>query len=160
MWLIVALVGLPSAWRNPTAAALVLSWSASEVWFLLTGDNLRLQFYVFPDSVVLAIILAKPEYNPCEFYRGTLHQLACVVTERTPPDRIVMAIFPVMWMVYVSDLDAYHKWWLLYLLVVAQFAAAGLEALSPYRRASAVSETSAQADDVFRRLAWEKSGDG
>lgn len=129
MWLVIVLVGIPSAWRNPTSAALVLCWIAGETVFVLTGDSLPVQFYIFPDLFVIAVIYAKPDYRPCPEYRGTLHQLKCLITERSPADRAVLAVFLLMWALYVSTLHDYYRWWLLWGLAIAQLLIAGIEAL-------------------------------
>lgn len=134
MWAVVLAVGVPSARGNPTAAALVLAKLAGWGWYQITGDNLPTSFYLFPDILVVAVIFSKPSYQPCDRYRSAWHQAKCLVLERSPSDRAVLLIFLVMWCIYVSDLHPYHVWWSLYWLVIIQFLAAGLEALSLYRR--------------------------
>jgi hypothetical protein len=127
MWAVVLLIGVPSAWRNPTAAALVGAWVVTKTIYIFTGNPLAVEFFIFPDICVLAIIFCKPEYNPCEEYLGTLHQLKCIVTERSPADRIVMLIYPVEWALYVSTLHPFYLWWALWGLSLIQFFAAGSE---------------------------------
>src|SRR5687767_9264066 len=107
LWTIVAVVGVPSAWRNPTAAALVLAKIAGWAWHRVTGDNLPFDFYVCADVFVLAVIFAKVEAYDLRPYRGTWHQLKCILLERSVPDRIVMLIFPLMWALYVAPIDPY-----------------------------------------------------
>ena len=75
MWAIVLLVGVPAAWRNPTAAALVLCWIAGEAIVAITGNSLPVEYYLYPDLFVLAMIFAKREAYNLRPYRGTWHQL-------------------------------------------------------------------------------------
>lgn len=121
MWAVVLVVGVPSAWRNPTAAALVLCWIAVETIFVLTGNNLAVQYYIYPDVFVLAVIAMKQH--------------------RSPADWAVIAIFPLMWLAYVATLDAYSKWWLLWYAALGQFLVAGLDSFLTCRRTRAVSHT-------------------
>jgi len=140
---VVLLIGVPSARRNPTAAALVGAWFVTKVIYLVTGDSLPVQFFVFPDIGVITIILCKPEYQPCEEYRSIWHQLWCILAERSPSDRVVMLIFPIEWGIYVSTLGAVSVWWLLWGLSILQFLAAGAEPLAEYlhRRDADAAET-------------------
>jgi hypothetical protein len=126
---VVLLIGVPSAWRNPTAAALVGAWAVTKAIYLMTGNGLATEFYVFPDIAVIAIIFCKPEYRPSPDYVSIWHQLKCIVTERSPADRIVMLIYPIEWMLYVSTLNDYYVWWSLWGLSIVQFLAAGSETL-------------------------------
>jgi hypothetical protein len=159
MWAIVLAVGVPSAWRNPTAGALVLCWVVSEGIYAFTGNGLAVEYYIFPDVFVLAIIFAKPEACDLAPYADWRHQLKCFLLERSVPDRIVMLIFPVMWCVYVSGIDPYYQWWSLWGLAIIQFFAAGWEGFSKIYRSRAVSETPDRSSgDVFRRLAWSWDG--
>lgn len=132
MWATVAVVGVPSAMRNPTAAALVVSWLFSESLFLLTGNGLALEYFVFPDIAVIAVIFCKRDWKPCETYRSAWHQLKCVLLERSPSDRLIVCSYPICWALYVSDIDPYYQWWGLFHISVAQFLAAGWEALHGY----------------------------
>lgn len=154
---VVAVVGIPSAWKNPTAAALVLAWVFSQALYYFTGNGLAIKFYTFPDIVILAVIFAKPEYCNQGMYRSTLHQLWCVVAERSPSDRMVMLIFPIIWWAYVADISAYACWWILWGATVLQFLFASTESIEKFnRRAEAASDTSEPSDDVYRRLAWSR----
>lgn len=146
MWCVVIAVGMFAAWRNPTALALVISWAFGEYIYLSTGDSLPVALYAYPDIAVIAIIAAK--------------------AERTLADRVVILIFPAMWVLYiVSDaaLHPYFKWFALWFLAIAQLVAVGLESLLTFRRASnAASDTpdTPSSGDEFRRLAWGKAGSG
>lgn len=130
MLAIVVAVGLPAARWNATAAALVVAWCAGEAVYLATGNSLPVEIYLYPDIFVLAVIMAKQEYCNLRPYRSTLHQLKCVVLERSPCDRVIMLMFPLAWALYAADIHAYYKWWALYLIVVVQFIAAGIEAIA------------------------------
>lgn len=114
IWAVVFGIGVPSAWRNPTAAALVIAWLAGEAIYRITGDNLAVQFYLFPDIFVIAMIMAK--------------------LERSAADRVILAIYPVCWVFYVAAVEPVTKWYLLWGLTIAQFLAAGWESFSLYRR--------------------------
>ena len=129
---VVAVVGIPSAWRNPTAAALVLAWIAVKVLYLVTGNGLAVEWYIYPDIAVLAIIFCKPDYRPCDYYRGTWHQLACLWTERSPSDRAVMAIFPLMWIAYFAPISPFIQWYLLWAGAILQFLFASAEPLAEF----------------------------
>jgi hypothetical protein len=142
MWTVVAVAGLFASWLNPTAAALVISWLAGTVVYWITGNNLPIEFYLYPDIFVIAVIFAKREGCNLRPYRSTWHQLACVLLERSPMDRVVMLVFPVMWVIYGLSIPVYNKWYCLWALVLVQFAAAIYEAFVVYtRNADAVDET-------------------
>lgn len=127
MWAVVLVVGVPSAWWNPTAGALVLCWVVSEGIFALTGNNLAVAYYIYPDMLVLAVIFAKASRRcvPEAPLGDILYDAWCT-------DRIVLLIFPFMWVSYVAALHPYYTWWALYYLAIAQFLAAGWEALHPH----------------------------
>lgn len=127
LWAIVFVVGIPSAWSNPTAGALVISKIAGWAIYQITGDNLPVEYYLFPDIFVLAVIFSKHEHACLHLYRSVWHQLKCVMFERSPCDRLIVLIFLAMWILYVADVHPYYKWWSLFWLVVAQFLAAGAE---------------------------------
>jgi hypothetical protein len=137
MWATVLLIGVPSAWRNPTAAALVGAWVVTKTIWLITGNGLAVEFFIFPDLAVIAIVFMKPDYRPCDRYRGTLHQFKCILTERSPADRIVLLIYPVEWAIYCSALHPFYVWWLLWSLSIVQFLAVGGESLSRFIRRDA-----------------------
>ena len=148
---IVLFVGVPAAFRNPTAAALVASWAFGQAIWLTTGDNLPLKAYVMADITVLAVIICKP----CLFrgpYRDWLHQLRCIFDERTIWDRFIIVSFPVMWGLYVIEVDDKFKWYALWALAIIQLLAAGGEALQSWlaaRKANA-GQVAATEDVVYR----------
>ena len=131
---VVAVVGLPSARRNPTAAALVCAWLISEILYLATGNGLAVEYYTLPDIIVLSVILCKPEHCYIE-YESAWHQLKCLLLERSPGDRIIICTYPLCWFLYVADLSDFNRYWGLWLLAVAQLLAAGWDAFPhPFRR--------------------------
>lgn len=120
---VVLLVGVPSAIRfrprerprftiqNPTAAALVISWLSSEWYWMQTGDNMPLNIYFVADLFVMVILCLKAWAR-----RATVW------------DVLIMGIFPMAWLYYFDqEIGAYHKWYALYFLTLAQFLAAGAE---------------------------------
>lgn len=160
MLAVVAVVGIPSAWRNPTAAALVLCWIVSQSIYIFTGNGLAVEYYTYPDAFVVAVIFTKAEYCNLD-PQSMLEEIKCILLERSPADRFILCTYPVCWYFYVAEIPPFYTYWALWLLAVAQFLAAGFESLSKsIRRASSVSETSGPSDDVFRRLAWVQCGVG
>ena len=152
MWLVVAVVGLPSAWRNPTAAALVLSYVFAEALYFFTGNGLATQYFTFPDIFCLTVIACKPAYYPRE-YQGIWEQIKCGFLGRSPADRFIMCSFPFGWYLYVCDWNPYYVYWGLYWLAIAQFLAAGAEGFATHinRRKAAASDQ--LSEDVFR-FSW------
>lgn len=134
---VVAVVGVP-AYRNPTAAALVVAWVGGQVIYLITGDNLPVQYYPFPDIFVVAVIMAKREYRSCRPYRGTWHQFKCLLLERSPADRAVILAFVVCWIFYVAPIHDFYRWWVLWSLTILQFLFASAESLEMFWRRLAV----------------------
>jgi hypothetical protein len=137
MWAIVLVVGVPSAWRNPTAGALVLCWVFSEGLWALTGNGLAVAYYAYPDAFVIAVIFAKPEWCNLGWDRGWLLELKCILLERSPCDRIILLSYPVVWTLYVVGIAPYYQWWSLYWIAVAQFVVAAWEPLSKLLRSRA-----------------------
>lgn len=152
MWAVVALIGIPSAWKNPTAAALVLSWIAGEVVFLLTGNNLPVEYYLYPDIFVIGVIFAKPDYR-CSEYESAWRQFLCLTLERSPSDRCVLLIFPIMWVTYVAPIDPYYQWWILWAAAILQFLFASTESLERFWRVPRELTLPSSGDDVSR-FAW------
>ena len=115
LWTTALAVGVPSAWRNPTAGALVLA-------FVFSQFGLPHTLYAYPDAFTIFVIFMKKEW---------LRAPTC-----TTADRFILASFPVSWCVYVLEADMiyFYWWWSLALIAIAQFLAAGLESASPYLR--------------------------
>lgn len=126
MWAVVFAVGVPAAWRNPTAGALVLAKIIGWAIYNATGNSLPIEYYLYPDIFVLAIIATKDE--------------------RTTADWTVVAIFLLMWATYVAAIHDYYRWWILYWLVIAQFLAVGWDFIFSFRRTRAVIERPDNSD--------------
>lgn len=153
MWALVVVVGLPAAWRNPTAAALVLCWIFSEGLYWITGNGLAVAYYTFPDIFVITVIFCKPSYCPPEDYPTVWHQLWCILAERTPADRLILLSYPACWYLYVADIAPYYQWWGLYWIAVVQFLAAGAEGIAKLNsRPEGASEASVEPPDETSRL--------
>lgn len=139
--IIVLGVGIPAAFRNPTAFALATSWAVGQAVWWYTGNNLPLKAYFIADLTVIAIIYAKAiiGVGPRK-YRNLAHQLWCMVTELTLFDRVIVALFVLgCWPLYVLTLDAWLQWWALYWITVAQFLLAGAESIYSWREAKRAS---------------------
>lgn len=136
MWAVVLAVGVPSAWRNPTAGALVLCWVVSEGIYALTGNGLAVAYYFYPDIFVICVIMAKHGPYSCPPDGNTERHLRSVLVNRTIQDYVILLIFPVMWVLYVVDLHPFYKWWSLWLLAIIQFFLAGWEAIVIQRHAA------------------------
>lgn len=161
MWAVVVCVGLPAAFRNPTALALTLSWLAGETTWLITGNSFPLSVYFMADIAVVAVIMAKPEACNSQPYQNTVHQLKCLLLERSVADRVVMLIFPIMWCIYTVPIHPYYAWFALWLLTIAQFLAAGVEAFLKFRRArAAVVARDIPRSGLEYALAWRLAGHG
>lgn len=115
MWAIALAVGFSSAWRNPTALALVVAFAAAEA-------GLPPEYYIIPDITTLALIFTKPRYRPCPTYwdLSAWERFKCILLERSPADRFVMLSFPMAWYFYAPVLS-YSQYWALYYIAVAQF---------------------------------------
>lgn len=160
---LVLAVGLPSAWRNLTALALVLSWAFGYVVYVATGDGLALKYYVMADIAAIAMIACKKEARNLRPYRGAWHQLQCMILERSPWDRIVLLIFPLMWTFYVVNVSDFARYWALYLLYVIQLLASGGEALQSWlavRKANARQPATPDDSGAEHRWALELAGCG
>lgn len=132
MYLVVIGVGLPSAWRNPTAFALVLNWALGEFAWLVTNDPLPLSVYFCADILVLAVISGKATIREgCRTYPTLAEQIRCFWRVLTLWDKLVAGGFIfAAWPLYVADIDARLKWFALFYVLIAQFAFAGCEAIS------------------------------
>ena len=140
LWAIVLVVGLPSSWWNPTAGALVLCWVFSEGLFWLTGNNLAVAYYAYPDVFVIAVIFAKRAHCDLDPH-DMFGEIKCLLLERSPCDRIILLSYPVCWWLYAADISDYSKWWSLWIIAIAQFLVAAWEPLSkPLRRHAEAAE--------------------
>lgn len=140
-FIVITFIGLPAAMRNATAFALVLMWAAGQIVWMISGNSLPLKFYVMADMFVLSVILGKMIVR-CrdKMYEGGWHRLRCIVMDLTLCDRAIAVIFiAAVWPVYVLDMSDITKYWALYLLTLAQFLLAGIEAFLSWRGAKRVS---------------------
>jgi hypothetical protein len=108
LWAIAIAVGFSSAWRNPTALALVLAFAVSQL-------GLPHDYYVFPDVFTIFIIALKvvlPREAVC-----------------SAADRFILFSLPLSWIIYVSEntIPHFYWWWSLTIIAFAQFLAAGME---------------------------------
>lgn len=135
MYAVVAGIGLPAAFRNTTALALIAAWLVPEITYLRTGDNLPLKLYFMADIAVIAAIYAKTtKALGRRVYSSAKSQLRGMVMDLTPCDRAIIAIFLLgAWPLYVSTADPWSKWMALWALAICQFMLAGFEALQTYR---------------------------
>jgi hypothetical protein len=149
LWIAAIAVGFSSVWRNPTALALVLAFAASEA-------GLPPKYFMFPDIFTLAMIFAKPRYQPCPAYwmLTTWGQLKCIVAERSPSDRFVMFSLPMAWAFYAPVLS-HQQYWALWWVATAQFLVVGLEPVLPFirRRFAAVSHQSRTSNGLEAAIA-------
>jgi len=124
MLLAAVVAGLSSAWKNPTAAALVLAYIASQFF------ELPPKLYILPDILTLAMIFSKPRYHPCDPYYtlSTWQQLKCIWTERSPADRLIITSMPLAWYFYAPVLT-YHQYWALWWIAIFQFAVVSIESV-------------------------------
>lgn len=145
MYAVVAGVGIPAAFRNSTALAMVIAWLSVELVYQLTGDSLPLRFSFMADIAVIVVIYAKM-IRRCgaKLYSSLGEQLRCLVTDLTPWDRWIVAIFLLgAWPAYALSFDPWWKWHLLWLATISQFLLAGGEALTCFRaeKRKAVTDT-------------------
>lgn len=134
IYAVVGCIGLPAALRNMTAAALVVSWMIGEITWMVTGERFPFRLFFMADIAVIAVIYAKTIVRCGPKQYPTLGaQLRCLITDPTPCDRLVLAIFMLgQWPLYIVSLHPYYRWWALFWLVIAQFLLAGGEALGSY----------------------------
>lgn len=119
--------------RNPTAAALVVSWLACEAIYRSGGNPT--DYALFFDAAVITAILCK-------------HR-------RSPADRAVILLFPIAWFFYIAEVSDLHRYWVLYGIQLAQFLTAGADSLVRFYRSRAVSDTPGNPPfGASYRLAW------
>lgn len=118
---------------------MVLCWIIAEA-LALFGRPLAVNYYLFPDIFTVAVIFHK--------------------ARRTRADWIVLLIYPFVWGTYVAVIDDISKWWLLWILAIAQIFAVGLESHPLLHRAANPVSDAPAPYDAFYRLAWGKAGDG
>lgn len=131
IYVVVIGVGLPSAWRNPTAGGLVAAWAIGETAWMLSGNSLPLKVYFMADIAVMAVMFWKAtRREACRTYHSLREQLKCFGRAMTLWDRWIAASYILaVWPIYVSELHPYYKWWALYWILIAQFILAAGEAI-------------------------------
>ncbi len=134
LWLIVLGVAIPAAFRNPTSGALALCFLFSELLYKMTGNGLAVEYFVYPDLFVLAVIFAKPSRYPCSRYVGVWHQLECLFTERSWPDRFIICSYPFVWLTYAAETTEIVRYWALWGWAIAQYLATAGEAVFDLHR--------------------------
>lgn len=135
MYLTVACIGLPAAFRNPTAAALVIAWAIPEALWMVTSDSLPLKLYFMLDIAVVSLIYAKTirRVGP-KSYASLGKQLKGLILDLSPCDRLIVALFMLgAWPLYILVIDPRTQWFMLWGIVILQFLTAGAEAVSAFR---------------------------
>jgi hypothetical protein len=128
--------GITVAFRNITALVMVVAWLSVELVYQLTGDSLPLKYSFMADIAVIAAIYAKT-IRRCgaKFYSSMVEQMRCLITDLTPFDRWIVAIFLLgAWPTYILNINPVHKWYALWALAILQFLFAGAEAISQLHR--------------------------
>lgn len=162
MWAVVLFIGLPASWRNITAAALVVSWALAQGTWLITDDNLPIDFYFMADIAVIAIIYGKAisRFGP-KVYESGWHQARCLITDLTIWDRAIVGLFVLcMWPAYVLEFDAYAKWHWLWLATILQFVFAGAETFFSWRRTRLAKAESSASPGSLRLSLRGNAGNG
>lgn len=131
------LVGLPSARRNPTAAAMVVAYLIVSGIYWRTGIRLGYDKLFLIDVAVITVIYAKTATRcGVKTYDSWRHQLRCMAADLTPWDRVIVALFVFgAWPVYISTLSEYQQWYLLWAIAIGQFLIAGAEVVQAKRTA-------------------------
>jgi hypothetical protein len=87
---IILLVGVPAAFFNRTALALVGSWAIQEAVCLLTAQASGTMLGLVLDYGVILFALSKPEVRDCSPYPTMWHQIASFWCERSIWDALVL----------------------------------------------------------------------
>lgn len=159
--LVVVLLLLPlAASRNFTALGLLLAYFFVLIAGLASAEPIPLIAVWLCDMTVLAMIYMKPPAHDCYPYKGWLLMLRCVLwTERSWPDRVIIASFIAgVWPTYWLLTGAVY-WWALYWLAVLQYLAASLEAFLSWRSAKASPvEADEPSSSASLRHSWGLAG--
>jgi hypothetical protein len=120
---------------------LAFAYFATQGWYLIAGFGFDAGEMFMIDIFTIALVFCKATARcPDVEFRTASHHLRCMIAALTPCDRIVLGIFPLVWIVYVLTISDFARWWLLYALSMAQFVATGAEAYTEWRKAKASSE--------------------
>jgi hypothetical protein len=160
MYLVVGCVGLPAAFRNPTAAFLCLSWIVGEVTYLVTGNNLPFSIYLIADvTVVTSIYIKTVQRVGVKTYPTLKNQFYSLVTDLTMWDRLIVALFLLgVWPVYAMNLHPYYTWLLLWGLTIAQFFCAGAEAIHVQSLRHKLARDASEPPDGFALAGFRSYG--
>lgn len=121
---------------NPTALAMVITWAICRLLYWWSGEAMPLQASVLSDVAVVAAIYCKREWRRCSYETIRL-QMAALWRERSPWDRAILTLFPLVWLFYAPVVDPQTQYWTLWSLSMAQLALAWLEPLYDRRGLSA-----------------------
>jgi hypothetical protein len=159
---IVAVVGIPSARKNPTAAALVGCWLFSQMLYWFTGDGMKTEYFAWPDVAVIATIMVKTECRKIfsdELTNSWLAEMKCKFLECAPADRFILCTYPICWVLYVMEHSRF-TYLALVTISVAQFLATGLESLFAFLRRHAEAPNSPPEHLGDLRVAYAFGGGG
>lgn len=140
----VAIVAFPLwSWHNPTAWGLALSYLVCRGAWWLFGLSLSASLCLLLDLTVIALIYAKQPV--CDLFPYTTggEQAKALWLERSICDRIILALFPLVWIGYFAPMSEYHAWWWGYWISLAQLVAAGIESFTLFFSARAAMRDSA-----------------
>jgi hypothetical protein len=118
IWLVVGAWVIPGASLRWSAAVLAIAWALAEDYACRTGDALPEKIYWPLDLLSIGAILF------IIAWRGlACKDLFCPVNRR---EWMLLAPYPIMFAIYQSDgLSKAAEWWLLWAIVLFQFALAG-----------------------------------
>lgn len=131
----ILLIGVPAAFRlsgrvrNPVAFVMVASWVFCRILYAITGEGMPIQAMVLSDCAVIAAMFVKEDWQPCG-YETLGRQFCAIWWERTPWDRAILCLFPVVWLFYAPIVGAQLQYWVLWSISLAQLMLAGLESLT------------------------------
>ena len=149
---VVACIGIPSAWFNFTSVGLVTSYIITQLVWRATGETMAVPSMLLSDYLVIVLTVAKPDARECE-YTGLVLQLYALWGERTNADKIIISMFPLAWFCYAVDFDAFYRWWALWWLALLQLLVAGWEGYSTWHTQRAKKDHPGP-NVTSLRLAW------
>jgi hypothetical protein len=135
--MLVAAVLSALAWRwNATSAALAFAYFVTQGWFLIAGRGLDAGELFMIDVFTVALIFCKAiaRCPDQDFLTGWQH-FRCFLRAPTKCDWVVLGLFPLVWLAYVLTIGDGARWWALFWLSMLQFAAAGHDAFTEWRKA-------------------------
>lgn len=151
VWIVVLCIGLPSMLKNWTAVALVASWLIGVAWKQATGEGFPLQLEIVRDYMVLIVIFLKAPDKKGEPSPGALGWAKDWWLELSRWDKAVICLFAPMWFTYAVPLDPQAAYWISWGAGIAQFVAAGAEAVERWRRGRVQTKAHDPTDLSMRR---------